>query len=86
MTQLEELEKQILANIKKIRQKTLRKFLVKLAFNIKPYVDSRRAKHDYKLAIETLGLILNYHDLYIQTIGSQNPELLKKAMRKALED
>lgn len=68
MTQLEDIHKQILTNIKKIRQQTLKKFLVSLIEPtfINNKIKSRRARHDYKLAIETLSLIDRYITQYIK--------------------
>jgi hypothetical protein len=68
MTQLKD---QINSNLKKIRQKTLRKFLLFVWRQIEEedLGTSRRTKYDYKLAVETFGLIDKYITDFIVAHG-----------------
>jgi len=68
MTQL---KGQINSNLKKIRQKTLRKFLLFVWREIEAedLGISRRTKYDYKLAQETFGLIEKYITDFIVAHG-----------------
>jgi hypothetical protein len=68
MTQL---KGQINSNLKKIRQKTLRKFLLFCWAEIEAedLGISRRTKYDYKLARETFGLIDKYITDFIEAHG-----------------
>ena len=59
MPKLSDLEKEIIENIKRVQDKGLRKLLLYLALT----TIHKRAKYEFKLAIETLELLDKYVNL-----------------------
>lgn len=80
MTQIKELEQQISNNLQKIRVMTLKRFLYCLWKGdlSKIGVASRRAKHDYKLAEETLMLIQAQEDAIINELLAMNTDKMSE--------
>lgn len=67
--ELEEKKIKIINQIKKIRQLTIRRLLFLFLFNDEDVsqfnITSRRAKHDYNIAKETLIDIVDYQNKYV---------------------